>query len=559
METVMTAAEIATSILTLIAGVGVFLIACSMMSSNLESLGSRKLKALFVKASKSKLVGVGVGTVTTAVIQSSSATSVMVIGFVNAGIMTLTQAATVIFGANIGTTITGQLVALGMFGNSISTSVIFAAFAGAGAFMLAFAKNDNVRKAGGVLAGFGMIFVGLSLMSGAMDSFAASDSLKNFLSAMRNPILLIISGALLTAVIQSSSVMTSIAITMVVTGLISLNQGIYITMGSNIGTCITALIAGVTSSRNAKRAALIHLIFNVGGVLIFMLIALFLHIGGINFGMIFERMIPNAPQTQLAMFHTIFNVTTVIIILPLTNLLVKLVTKIIPDKKSGADKNAPHLYFVDDHMLTTPPIAVQQIKREIVNMAGIAMRNFDYACEIICTLDYAEAEKIKANEQELNFLNKELGIFIVKLLKSKLAEKDRIYLSTAIRSISDLERIGDYSENIVEYADNLKSADIRFSDEAVIEIRDLKMMVRNLYDNVIKTYKDYDDCALGRAYSIEQNIDDYTYAMSQNHITRLSDGKCTPIAGAQYLSLSSNAERVADHFINVAKTVKEYR
>ncbi len=556
----MTAAEIATSILTLIAGVGVFLIACSMMSSNLESLGSRKLKALFVKASKSKLVGVGVGTVTTAVIQSSSATSVMVIGFVNAGIMTLTQSATVIFGANIGTTITGQLVALGMFGNSISTSVIFAAFAGAGAFMLAFAKSDNVRKIGGVLAGFGMIFVGLSLMSGAMDSFAASDSLKNFLSVMSNPFLLIISGALLTAVIQSSSVMTSIAITMVVTGLISLNQGIYITMGSNIGTCITALIAGITSGRNAKRAALIHLIFNVGGVIIFMLIALFLHIGGINFGMLFEKMIPGAPQTQLAMFHTIFNVTTVIIILPLTNLLVKLVSKIIPDKKSGdKEENAPHLYYVDDHMLTTPPIAVQQMKKEIVNMAGIAMRNFDYACEIICTLDYSESEKLRANEEELNFLNKELGIFIVKLLKSKLAEKDRIYLSTAIRSISDLERIGDYAENIVEYADKLKGADIRFSDEAVIEIRDLKMMVKKLYDNVIKTYKDYDDCALERAYSIEENIDEYTYSMSQNHITRLSEGKCTPIAGAQYLSLSSNAERVADHFINVAKTVKEYR
>ena len=208
----MTAIEIVTSILSLIAGIGVFLIACSMMSSNLESLGSKKLKHLFEKASKSKMVGVGVGAATTAVIQSSSATSVMVIGFVNAGIMTLAQAATIIFGANIGTTITGQLVALGMFGNTISTSVIFATFAGIGAFILAFAKKDILRKIGGILAGFGMIFVGLTLMSSAMDTFASSDELKNFLLTISNPILLVLIGTLLTAIIQSSSVMTSIAI-----------------------------------------------------------------------------------------------------------------------------------------------------------------------------------------------------------------------------------------------------------------------------------------------------------------------------------------------------------
>ena len=231
----MDAISIITSVLTLIAGVGVFLIACTMMSSNLESLGSKRLKSLFAKASKSKLVGVGVGTVTTAVIQSSSATSVMVIGFVNAGIMTLAQAATVIFGANIGTTITGQLVALGMFGgNTISTSVVFATFAGIGAFILAFSKRDKLQKIGGIMAGFGMIFVGLSLMSGSMEKFSELEEVKNFLAIFENPVLLVLIGAVLTAIIQSSSVMTSMAITMVVTGLISLNQGIYITMGSDV-------------------------------------------------------------------------------------------------------------------------------------------------------------------------------------------------------------------------------------------------------------------------------------------------------------------------------------
>ena len=543
----MDAKTIATSILTLIAGVGVFLIACTMMSSNLESLGSKKLKALFAKTSKSKLVGVGVGTVTTAAIQSSSATTVMVIGFVNAGVMSLTQAATVIFGANIGTTITGQIVALGMFGgNMISTSVIFAAFAGFGAFILAFAKRDNLRKSGGIMAGFGMIFVGLSLMSGSMETFAKSAELKNFLAVINNPFLLVLLGALLTAVIQSSSVMTSIAITMVVSGLINLNQGIYITMGSNVGTCITALIAGLTSGTNAKRTALMHVVFNVSGVMVFMIVGLFLQIGGINFGYLFEKMIPSAPQTQLAMFHTVFNVVTVIIVLPLTGLLVKLVTKIIPDKKKRKEGDGPHLYFIDDHMLTTPPIAVQQIKNEILNMAEIAFLNFNASCEIICKLDFTGAEKFRANEKELNFLNKELGRFIVRLLK------------TAIRSVSDLERIGDYAENIVEYAEKLKSSEQSFSEKALAEIGELKALISQLYDCVKRTYGELDLKAFNEALKTENTIDRVTRKMAENHISRLSYGVCTVETSAQFLSFTSNTERIADHFINVAKTIKEY-
>lgn len=555
----MDAITIITSVLTLIAGIGVFLIACTMMSANLESLGSKKLKSLFSKASKSKLVGVGVGTVTTAVIQSSSATSVMVIGFVNAGVMTLAQAATVIFGANIGTTITGQLVALGMFGgNSISTSVIFATFAGIGAFILAFSKKDKLQKIGGIMAGFGMIFVGLSLMSGSMKSFSELDEVKNFLALFGNPFLLVLIGAVLTAVMQSSSVMTSMAITMVVTGLITLNQGIYITMGSNVGTCVTALIAGISSNRNAKRAALVHLIFNVSGVVMFMLIGLFLNIGGIDFGWLFERMIPNAPQTQLAMFHTIFNVTTVIIVLPLTNLLVKLVTKIIPDKKEKPENNAPRFYFVDERLLITPPIAVQQVKNEILNMAQIAINNFGIAFEMICTLEFSKTDDFKANENELNFLNKELGAFIAKLLKTELTDNDRIYLTTAIRTISDLERVGDYAENITEYADRLNSTSNKFSSNALTEIAKLKNLISSLFEKVMLVYGKNDRAALSEALNVEENIDELTDLMAENHILRLSEGVCTPDAGAQYLSLSSDSERIADHLINMANTVKEY-
>lgn len=557
----MTATEIITSVLSLIAGVGIFLIACTMMSSNLEALGSRKLKSLFTKASKSKLLGVGVGTATTAVIQSSSATSVMVIGFVNAGIMTLTQAATVIFGANIGTTITGQLVALGMFGsNTISTSVIFATFAGIGAFILAFAKKDRLQKLGGIMAGFGMLFVGLSMMSSAMTDFSELDSVKSFLAQFENPFLLVLIGAVLTAVIQSSSVMTSMAITMVVTGLISLNQGIYITMGANIGTCVTALIAGITSTKNAKRTALIHLIFNISGVVVFLLIGLFMNIGGIDYGFLFNKMFPNAPQIQLSMFHTIFNILTVIIVLPLTNLLVKLVTKIIPDKKDNCQNmNEPSFRFFEEHMLRTPPIAVQQIKNEIIEMANTAISNFDMACKVICDLNYENIETFRLREKQLNFLQSELAQVVGKLLKEDLAERDRLYLTTALRTIIDLERVGDYAENIIEYADVLKDTNTKFSEQAIKEINDLKKLIMTLYEKVMTSYKDNDKDAFKNACEVEEKIDVFTEQMAQNHIRRLESGKCTAEVEAQYISLSANAERIADHFINVAKTINSYK
>lgn len=534
-----------------------------MMSSNLESVSSNKLKQLFARTSKSKLVGVGIGTVATAAIQSSGATTVMVIGFVNAGIMSLMQAATVIYGANIGTTITGQITALGMFENSISTGVVFATFAGIGAFTMAFAKKDLVKKIGGILAGFGMLFVGLDMMSASMDTFASLDTVKNFLASISNPLLLVLIGTILTAIIQSSSVMTSIAITMVFTGLINLDQGIYLTMGSNIGSCVVAIIAGLTSSTNAKRTALLHLLFNVSGVVIFMLVAMMMREISkavnptkiITFGYLFGKMFPGVPQTQLAMFHTIFNVITVIIMLPLTNLSVKLVCKILPDKKKKDEQPAEHFYYIDEHMLSTPPIAVQQTKNEIVNMAEIALHNYDLACDVICTLDYSKIEKFRQNENELNFLNKEIARFVVKLSKLEMNDADHNYLATTFHTITDLERVGDYAENIIEYADKLKESDQKFSDVAISEVRNLQSRINDLFQKVMKAYVNSDADSLDEANVIEDEIDDITETMGANHIERLRAGDCTPDVGAQYLSLASNSERVADHFINVGKSI----
>jgi len=548
---------IITSLLTLLAGIGVFLIACQMMSSNLEAASSERLKKLFSKASDNKLIGVGIGALGTAAIQSSGATTVMTIGFVNAGIISLAQAATIIYGANIGTTVTAQIVALGMFGgNSVSTSVIFSAFAGLGAFLSIFAKRSSYKTIGGILAGFGLLFVGLELMSGSMESFAALEGVKTFLAGISNPLLLVLLGTVFTAIIQSSSVMTSIALAMVVTGLIGIDQGIFLTMGSNIGSCVVAVIAGVTSGTNAKRTAMIHLLFNCSGVVLFMLAAWGLGWFDVSYGSIFERLFPSAPQVQLAMFHTFFNTVTVAIMLPLTGSLVGIVKRMIPEKPATVSSEFS-LQYVNDNMLRTPPIAVSQVKREILRMAGIALDNMDRSLGMAVKLDFSEKTAFERDERQLNFINQELIAFIVRLSgRSGLGEKDRTYLSGTYRNIRDLERIGDYAENIVEYATALADSSQQFSDDAKYEISQLKEMLHQLYKNVMSAYQNEDYGALEKANAIEEEIDDYTRRMEEGHIARMEKGICTPSVGAQYLELSSNAERIADHMINLAKSIR---
>ena len=559
---------IISAILTLTAGIGVFLVACQMMSSNLESASSKRLKRMFNQASKNggsgwlqRWLGVGIGTVGTAAIQSSGAVTVMVIGFVNVGIMSLTQAAAVIYGANIGTTVTAQLVALGMFGtNSISTNLIFAAFAGIGAFMMLFGKTDGWKMTGGIITGFGLLFVGLNMMSHSMTDFAALEGVRLFLASIQNPLLLVVVGAVLTAIIQSSSVMTSVAITMVVAGLIALDQGIYLTMGSNIGSCVVAILAGWTSGTNAKRTAMIHLLFNTMGVVIFMLIALGMGLvtsGSMSFGTLFADFFPHAPQLQLAMFHTVFNVCTMLVAMPLTNGLVNISCRLIKDKPKAAEPDAPHLYFLDEQMLRTPVVAVRQLKAEIENMALLAITNFRRAIKIVTTLDYTEIEDFRKTEKELNFLNRELVRYSVLLSGKQLNDYDHQYLVSTIRTVSDLERIGDYAENIVEYADSLQKQDAQFSGYALKEIWRMEELINALYEATMQAYHKLDLSALGRANQIEDDIDQLTDEMERNHIQRLALEICNPQVGTEYISLAQNSERIADHFINVAKTIRD--
>lgn len=555
----MTAIDIIAAVLTLLAGIGIFLVACQMMSSNLESASSKRLKAMFKKASKSRLLGVGIGALGTAAIQSSGATTVMTIGFVNAGIISLAQAATIIYGANIGTTITAQIVALGMLGSdTLSTTIIFSAFAGLGAFIALFAKKDSIKTTGGILTGFGMLFVGLELMSGSMEVFSESEAVKMFLSSIENPLLLVIIGALFTAIIQSSSVMTSIALAMVFTNLITLDQGIYITMGSNIGSCVVAIIAGSTGSINARRTSLIHLLFNCAGVLVFLIAGGLLHATvGYGFGAIFEKLFPGGHQTQLAMFHTVFNCATVCFMLPLTDTLISLVCRMAPDRATKPGDDEPRTYFIDDNLLSTPPIAVELTKKEILGMARIANENFNRSIKIITTLDFKEVDKFRTQEKELNFLNRTLVDYVVRLSeRSGLNEHDHVFLTSTFRVVRDIERIGDYAENIVEYASSLSGTGEKFSDEALREINYLSNLINSLYEKVDKAYHKEDPEALKEAEAIEDEVDEFTKKMEEMHIKRLSEGLCTSSVGAQYLSLSSNAERIADHWLNVGKSIK---
>lgn len=551
------------AVLTLLAGIGIFLIACNMMSSNLEAVSSSKLKAMFAKVSRSKWLGVGIGAVATAAIQSSGATTVMVIGFVNAGIMSLAQAATIIFGANIGTTITGQIVALGLFGaNMLSTTVLFSSMAGVGAFIMTFAKKDLARKVGGILAGFGMLFVGLSMMSSSMESFAELDVVKLFLASIKNPLLLVLIGAVLTAIIQSSSVMTSVAITMLFVGLITLDQGIYLTMGSNIGSCVVAIIAGMTSGTNAKRTALIHLLFNTGGVIVFLLLGLLLGLvpgADLDFGSIFGHLFPNAPQTQLAMFHTFFNCVAVLLFLPFTGVLVRLVERIIPERKTAEEREAeaPHLYYLDEHMLEAPPLAVQQVKKEILNMADIAMQNFTDSLQMLKTRTFERRDRFYQNEEELNYLNKKLVGFLVKLFDTNLNERDKTYVSKAFHTLTDLERVGDYAKNVVEYAQSIEEEDKHLSEDAIEEIDSLRELMEQMYDAVVRAYLKNDRRSFEEAVSLEDRMNQLTDRMAKQHVKRLNEDFCDPEVGAQYLTFLSSVERSADHFFNMAQTIQE--
>lgn len=541
--------------LSLLGGIGVFLYGMKLMGDSLEMVAGNEIKRMFAKISNKKLIGVGIGTVTTAVVQSSAAIIVMSMGFVNSGLMSLTQAITISYGANIGTCVTALIVAVGVGGFAdVQLTVIFAALAGVGALMIMFTKKDKVKKIGGIITGLGMIFVGLSVMTSSMSIFSQSDKISAFLAKISNPALLLLFGILFTALIQSSSAVSGIVITMVasVPALLQFDQALYIILGSNIGTCITSLIAAIGTNTDAKRAAVINVFYKTVGVIIFGILSIW-----VPFGKMFS--IFKAPALQVAMFHLFFNVVATVIFFPFTNLMVKASEKIMPEKKKPVDENEPHLYFLEERLLRTPPVAVAQLKNEIENMAEIAKTNFDKCMDAVMVGKVSDViDEIAKNEKCLNFLNREITKYLVKLSQVDLSEDDKLLISTSYHTVSDIERIGDYAENISEYAEKMEADKLTFSPKAISEIQTLKATITNLYDEVMKTYKEDSLEYIDKVNEYEESVDRQKEEMGERHIERMNKGECTPEVGAIYLSLSSNAERVADHMTNVAYAVKSY-
>ena len=541
--------------LSLLGGIGVFLYGMKLMGDSLEMVAGNEIKRMFAKISNKKLIGVGIGTVTTAVVQSSAAIIVMSMGFVNSGLMSLTQAITISYGANIGTCVTALIVAVGVGGFAdVQLTVIFAALAGVGALMIMFTKKDKVKKIGGIITGLGMIFVGLSVMTSSMSIFSQSDKISAFLAKISNPALLLLFGILFTALIQSSSAVSGIVITMVasVPALLQFDQALYIILGSNIGTCITSLIAAIGTNTNAKRAAVINVFYKTVGVIIFGILSIW-----VPFGKMFS--VFKAPALQVAMFHLFFNVVATVIFFPFTNLMVKASEKIMPEKKKPVDENEPHLYFLEERLLRTPPVAVAQLKNEIENMAEIAKSNFDKCMDAVMVGKVSDViDEIAKNEKCLNFLNREITKYLVKLSQVDLSEDDKILISTSYHTVSDIERIGDYAENISEYAEKMEADKLTFSPKAISEIQTLKATITNLYDEVMKTYKEVTLDYIDKVNEYEESVDRQKEEMGEHHIERMNKGECTPEVGAIYLSLASNAERVADHMTNVAYAVRSY-
>lgn len=545
--------DIVVSILLMLAGTGVFLIGINMMGSNLETLAGSKIRTIFDKISGNRFTGLLTGAGVTAVIQSSGATTVMVVGFVNAGLMTLVQATPIIMGANIGTTITAQIVQL----ESLGITAWFAVLTAIGAFMQMLSKKDTIQKIGSLLAGLGMIFVGLNVMKESMSIFQEIPAIQNILVNTTNPAILILVALALTALVQSSSATTGIMITLAASVNIPIKSIMFATLGVNIGSCVTSIIASFGTNTNAKRASLIHLLFNSIGAIVFFPIIYWAPLDKW-----FELMFPDLIATQSAMFHTFFNVTMTILLLPFVKTLVWIATKMIPDKKSKDEVEENYLQerfkYIDKRILSTPAIAINQTKHEILLMSEIAYKNFKLSLSCAKNGRVEKQEKFANREKHLNFLNREISKFLVELSAKEISFKDELMLASFYHVVSDLERVGDYSENIMEYAEELQKLKTTFSDVALKQIDEMTDAIHKVFENSIKAFEYQDMEILEVVYKYEDMVDDFKMQLDRDHIKRLNSNQCSANTGAVYLSLVSNLERISDHMQNIAKSITDY-
>lgn len=538
--------EIFTSIILLLAGSGVFIAGMKMMSDGLEKSAGAGLKKLLGKISNNRFAGVGVGAAVTAIIQSSAATTVMAIGFVNAGVMTLMQAVAIIMGANIGTTVTGLIVSLSSLNISVYAGVL--AFIGV---MMTFFKNERVKKIGSILCGLGILFVGLEAMSSAFDGSGIKNAFAAVFSAIDFPLLLILIGTVFTALIQSSSAVTGLLIILVGQGAIEVESALFIVLGSNVGTCVTAIIASIGTSTNAKRTAFIHLFFNLVGTIIFTVV-LWLFSGPIVG--VLQRLFSN-PQMQIAWFHVLFNVTTTCILLPFIKQLVKIAEFVIKDKKTPEDE-IYQLRFIDDRLLQAPPVAVAQVKKEILYMASLARENLEAGVSTLLYKDEIDAEHFRLNEARINYTYHAVARYLIKLASLSLSETDEKLVGAYHHVITNIERVGDYSENFLEQSDKMSKEGIDFSDAAVAEVYQMYGKVISMYDDAIRAFEKRDYDILPVISATENEVDALKDELGHRHIERLNRGDCAVERGTYFFAVISALERIADHMVNVAFSIK---
>lgn len=542
------------SVITILAGCGVFLLGFKLLSDNMEKLAGNGLKRLFNKTSDKKLVGVGLGAAATAVVQSSAITTVMVIGFVNTGIMSLKQAATIIMGANIGTTITAQIVALQAF----NLNVFFMALAFIGMAMNMFSKKDKVRLAGIALAGLGIVFVGLDVMSGAMEGEMIHAALETVLSKATNPAFLLFIGVAFTALIQSSSAVTTIIIAMAMQGLIVGGGGnavLYVILGSNIGSCVTALISSIGTSVNARRASIIHLLFNVIGAVIFMVVLLIFP----QFQeKTFERWF-SSPETQIAMFHTFFNVLCTLMFLPFTNVLVKLAMLIVPEtkteEKAEETESGAKFVYMDKRFLNSPALAISQLKKETFRMADMAMASLATAFNGFIRRDVSTVENVAANNEKIADLSKSISDYLVKVSAAGPSLEDEKKISALHNNVGDIVRISELADNLTKYTRKTINENLTFSPVVGTKLSEMYALLQEQYSLVkrIVLMKEYN--IMNESDETEDRVDNMRRSLIADHIDRMQRGECNAENNPVFINLVSNLERVGDHLNYVAHSV----
>ena len=536
-----------TVLLGLAGGLGLFLFGMNLMSEGIEKAAGAKLRSILELFTKNKFMGMIVGILFTGIIQSSSACTVMVVSFVNSGLMNLYQAAGVIFGANIGTTVTSQLV-------SFNLSKVAPLFVLIGVIMVSFIKNETAKKIGDIVLGFGVLFMGLSTMSSSMSSLKESQEVVNALAGLDNPFIAVLLGTVVTSVIQSSSVTVSIILLMANQGLLELNIVLYIILGCNIGACASAMIASLSGKKDAKRAALIHLLFNIiGTVILFIILQV---ASGPVISMIQSFSADNGRFVANA--HTLIKIFQVIVLFPFSSLIVKMTYLLVPgeDKKVGY-REVNTLKYIGDKVVFNPATAVVEVIKEIERMGELASENLNRAMNGLITLDEEDINEVYEVEKNINFLNHAITNYLVKINQTNLPIEDLKSIGALFHVVNDIERIGDHAVNVADNARTRKEKELSFSKEAQFEMGKMMDKVNTIIRYSIEMFAEGKYEHMTAISVLEDEIDHLERELQQAHIDRLARDECTPDAGMLYSDIVSGLERVADHAVNIAFAIKE--